>query len=464
MPELPEVETVRRTLLPLLKGRTIQKVEVFYPKAVHVDLETFKKSLENKRILDIERKGKHLIFVLSNGLYLLSHLRMEGRYRVENEGFQPQKHDLLYFHLDESKVLCYHDTRKFGVFLLKDKDSLWSTPPLLELGKEPFEMKEEELQRLLKAKRGNVKEALLDQKTICGIGNIYADEILIHSKINPFRKANTLSMKECENLLYNAKEILSEAIKEGGSTVRSYHPLDGIDGRMQLSLWAYGREGKPCPYCGLPLKKSKVNGRGTTYCPHCQVPPEEKIVIGVTGPIASGKSTVSKYIERKGYLRFDCDAIVHLLYEKKNIQKKLQEAFGNQVVQDGRIDRKFLLGIVSKDRRKRQDLESIIHPMVYKAIEEGIKKTKQNRIVLDVPLLFGSPLEKLCNATILVTAKDEIRMKRLEERGVDIHKSLSLNEDYPLSEGLKKATIHLETKTTPLLELYKQIDKIRFLD
>lgn len=464
MPELPEVETVRRTLLPLVKGRIIEKVDVFYPKMVHMDLDSFKNSLKNKKIIDISRKGKHLIFVLSDGLYLLSHLRMEGRYRVEKEGFLRQKHDLLYLHLDNKEVLCYQDVRKFGVFLLKGEKSLWTTSPLSELGKEPFDMKGEELHALLRKKKGNVKETLLDQKTICGIGNIYANEILIHSKINPFRKANTLSKNDCESLLKNAKSILLEAIKQGGSTVRSYHPTDGIDGKMQLSLWAYGREGKPCPYCGLPLKKSKVNGRGTTYCPHCQVPPDEKIIIGVTGPIASGKSTISKYIEQKGYLRFDCDSIVHSLYEKKNIQKKLQKAFGNEVMEHNKVDRRFLLNLVSQDSKKKKELEEIIHPLVYKAIVEGIKKTGRTKIVLDVPLLFGSPLEGLCNAIILVTAKSETRATRLKERGVDIQNSLSLNDNYPLLEALEKATIHLETGNAPLSELYRQIDEIKFLD
>lgn len=464
MPELPEVETVRRTLLPLVKGRTIQKIDVFYPKMVHEDINVFKNTLQNKKILDIDRKGKHLIFVLSKGTYLLSHLRMEGRYRIEKEGFTPQKHDLLYFHFDNGEVLCYHDVRKFGVFLLKDENTLWNTSPLSDLGKEPFDMKPFEFLNLLKAKKGNVKEALLDQKTICGIGNIYADEILIHSKISPFRKATTLSLEDCSTLLKNAVDILEKAIKEGGSTVRSYHPTDGIDGKMQLSLWAYGREGKPCPYCGLPLKKSKVNGRGTTYCPHCQVPPVEKIIIGVTGPIASGKSTVSRYLEQKGYLLFDCDAIVHSLYEKKNIQKKLQKAFGNEILLNDTINRKALLEIVSKDQKKKEELENIIHPLVYKQIEEGIKKTKKTRIVLDVPLLFGSSLEQLCNAVILVTAEASTRLQRLKKRGVDIENSLSLNDTFPFLKAKEKATIHLETGSAPLSELYSKIDKIPFLN
>lgn len=464
MPELPEVETVRRTLLPLVKGRTIKEIDIFYPKMIHEDIDIFKNTLQNKKILDITRKGKHLIFVLSKGVYLLSHLRMEGRYRMEKEGFAPQEHDLLYFHFENGEVLCYHDTRKFGVFLLKDEKNLWNTPPLSQLGKEPFDMKPLEFLNLLKVKKGNIKEALLDQKTICGIGNIYADEILIHARISPFRKANTLSLEECSILLENADNILKKAIAKGGSTVRSYHPTDGIDGKMQLSLWAYGREGKPCPCCGLPLKKGKVNGRGTTYCPHCQIPPTEKIIIGVTGPIASGKSTVSRYLEEKGYLRFDCDAIVHALYEKKSIQIKLQKAFGKEILSNNTINRKALLEIVSKDKKKKEKLENIIHPLVYEQIEEGIKKTKRNRIVLDVPLLFDSPLEKLCDAIILVTAETSNRLKRLKVRGVDIKKSLSLNDDFPLLEAKEKAAIRLETSDAPLEDLYSKIDKIPFLN
>lgn len=463
MPELPEVETVRRTLLPLVKGRSIKKVDVFYPKMVHLDLASFKSALENKKILDIDRKGKHLIFVLSDGLYLLSHLRMEGKFRLEKEGFIGQKHDLLYFHLNNGKVLIYNDVRKFGVFLLKDEQTLLTTPPLSELGKDPFVIRFEEFFALLQRKKGNIKEALLDQKTISGIGNIYADEILNYTQISPFRKANSISLTECKILLENARAILFRAIGKGGSTIRSFHPINGVNGKMQNSLWAYGREGKPCYHCGMPLKKTKLSGRGTTYCPHCQIPPIEKIVIGVTGPIASGKSTVSKYLEQKDYLRFDCDSIVHSLYEKKDIQKKLQKTFGIEVIKDGEVDRKLLLDIVSKNQKKKKELEEIIHPLVYKKIEEGVRRTPKMRIVLDAPLLFDTPLEKLCNATILVTAKKDLRLKRLKKRGVDVEKSLSLNDDFPIKNAIKKSTIQIETHQGSVLALYNKIDRIRFL-
>ena len=465
MPELPEVETVRRTLLPLLVGKKILSVEVFYSPCVHMNVSSFKEEISGKRILGIKRKGKHLIFVLEKNLFLLSHLRMEGKYRLEKEeGFAKKKHDLVLFHLETKEVLCYNDQRKFGVFLLKNEKTLQTTPPLSKLGKEPFDLTKEELFANLQKKKGPIKEALLDQSLVAGIGNIYADEILWATKINPLRKANSISLEECASLLENAVTILNEAIDNGGSTVRSYHPSEGVDGRMQLSLHAYYRQGSPCDRCSLPLKKIAVGGRGSTYCPNCQRRKGEKLIIGVTGPIASGKSTVSSFLKEKGFALYDADRIVHELYETKAFQKCLKRQFGAGLINEGNVDRKALLSIVSNDEKKKEALERLVHKKVYETIEKRLKKDKSDRIVLDVPLLIGGPLEERCNAIILITTDPRLQKERLKERGVDVEKSLELNRRYPLEEALQKCTIHIETGKEPLEELRKRLEAIPFLN
>lgn len=465
MPELPEVETVRLTLLPLVVGKRILSLDVFYEPCVHMDLASFKATISGKKILDIKRKGKHLIFVLENGLFLLSHLRMEGKYRLEKEaGFVAKKHDLVLFHLDSKEILCYNDQRKFGVFLLKNEKTLQTTPPLSKLGKEPFDFSQGELYAALRRKKRPIKEALLDQSLIAGVGNIYADEILWASKINPLRRADSISLEECGSLLQNARSILKEAIVKGGSTVRSYHPRDGVDGRMQLSLHAYSKQGTPCARCGLPLKKIAIEGRGTTYCPYCQKIKGEKLIIGITGPIASGKSTVSSFLQEKGFALYDADRVVHELYESKAFQRTLEKEFGKGILKDGGVDRKALLSIVSSDEKKKGTLERLVHKKVYGTIERRLSKERSDRIVLDVPLLLGGPLQKRCDAIILVTADPSLQRERLKERGVDVEKSLKLNRDYPLAEALRKCTIHIETGKEPLDALRKKLEAIPFLN
>ncbi len=463
MPELPEVETVRKTLLPLLTGRKIVKIEIFYPRLIQGDEGFFLSHIEGKRIKTIERKGKYLIFRLSDNLSLISHLRMEGRYRVERGDNELKKHDLIVFHLDNNESLIYNDTRKFGVMYLKNDDELYSSEPLIKLGKEPFYLDAREFLKGLSKRKGPIKEALLDQTLIAGIGNIYADEILIRSKINPLQKASQITLKEAKTMLDNAVKILRKAIEEGGSTVRSYHPTDGIDGRMQLLLWAYGREGKPCPICGALLKKIKVGGRGTTYCPHCQRLPNKPFILGVSGPIASGKSKVSNYIASLGYLLLDADRCVHDLYNKKTVQKTLIHHFGEDIFKNEEIDRHLLLSIVSKDEAKKKELEDIVHPLVYQEFEKEIKKHHDGQLVLDVPLLFGTPFEKLCDAIIYVSASREIRIKRLQKRGIDAKASLSLNDSFPYDEAKKRASLVIETDDRPFERVKRIIDECAFI-
>ena len=270
MPELPEVETVRRTLKDLILGRTIINVDIRYKNIIeYPDVQEFKKNILNQTFNDIKRKGKWLMFELDD-YYLLSHLRMEGKYNLKDKDIPYDKHEHIIFELDNNKTLRYKDTRKFGKMHLLKKDEVYDKKPLNEIGMEPFEADSILVLEKYKNKKLPIKTVLLDQSIITGIGNIYADEILFLSNINPLKKANELSKEEIDLIIENTKIILNKAILKGGTTIRSYESSEGVHGRFQQELLVHNKEGEKCPNCNEKIIKIKVGGRGTYYCPSCQ--------------------------------------------------------------------------------------------------------------------------------------------------------------------------------------------------
>ncbi len=267
MPELPEVETVKNTLKRQVVGKKIMSVDVLYNIIDKPDLDTFKKLVKNQTIIDIKRRGKFLMFEL-NDYYLLSHLRMEGKYFIDGS-ITP--HDHVIFHFNNG-ILKYNDTRKFGRMYLIEKDKVYIEKPLCDLGLEPWDsnLTSNYLLDKLKNKRLPIKSILLDQSIITGIGNIYADEILFKSMINPLKKGNEISVNDSNNIIKYTRDILASAIKLGGTTIRSYESSRGVHGRFQNNLLVHNHEGDKCPNCKSTIIKIKVNGRGTYYCPKCQ--------------------------------------------------------------------------------------------------------------------------------------------------------------------------------------------------
>lgn len=273
MPELPEVETVRKTLEALVIGKEIRDVAVHWPKMVKHpgELEQFTDALRGEHILDIGRRGKFLIFYTE--IYaLISHLRMEGKYGVFSGDEPIDKHTHAIFKFTDGSEMRYKDVRKFGTFHLYKKGEEFKQAPLVGLGPEPFsdDFTLEGLKENLKKTSRKVKPALLDQKVLVGLGNIYVDEALFRAKIHPERIASTLKDVEIELLHQEIVNTLSEAVKLGGSTIRSYVNSQGQIGMFQLQLYAYGRQGEPCKNCGTELEKTVVGGRGTHFCPKCQ--------------------------------------------------------------------------------------------------------------------------------------------------------------------------------------------------
>ena len=272
MPELPEVETVKRTLKPKLIGKKITDIKIYHNNVIeYPEISLFTKNIINQTITDMARHGKWLIFVLED-YYLLSHLRMEGKYFFKNKKDQLSKHEHVVLTLDSDEELRYHDVRKFGKMLLIEKGKIKEIGPLKDLGYEPWDsnLTIEYLKEKYKKKKLPIKTVLLDQSIITGIGNIYADEILFLSKINPQKISSNLTNNELESIIKNTKIVLEEAIKQGGSTIRSYTSVDGVHGLFQQHLLVHTMEGNPCKECNSKIIKIKVGGRGTYYCPSCQ--------------------------------------------------------------------------------------------------------------------------------------------------------------------------------------------------
>lgn len=272
MPELPEVETVKNTLKPKLIGKRITDIKIYHDNIIeYPKKEEFTKKIINQTIIDMDRYGKWLIFVLED-YYLLSHLRMEGKYFFKEKEDELSKHEHVVITLNNKEELRYHDVRKFGKMLLIEKDKINKIGPLIELGYEPWDKKLDTkyLKEKYQKKRLPIKTVLLDQSIITGIGNIYADEILFLSRINPEKVSNKLNEKELESIIKNTKIVLEDAIKQGGSTIRSYASVDGVHGLFQQKLNVHTKEGQPCNLCKTKIIKIKVGGRGTYYCPTCQ--------------------------------------------------------------------------------------------------------------------------------------------------------------------------------------------------
>lgn len=268
MPELPEVETVKNTLKKQILNRKILLSNVYWDNIIaYPEVSVFKEKIKNQKINDILRRGKWLMFELDD-YFLLSHLRMEGKYFIRNKDDEKNKHEHVTFLFDDDSELRYHDTRKFGKMYLLDKDMVYDVKPLNELGLEPWDKNLNYKYLKLKFNKKSVKTLLLDQSIITGIGNIYADEVLFLSKIHPEKSGDKLSEKNLEDIIKYTKVVLERAIEFGGTTVKSYTSSEGVHGSFQNELLVHTKS--VCPNCNSEILKIIVGGRGTYYCPKCQ--------------------------------------------------------------------------------------------------------------------------------------------------------------------------------------------------
>lgn len=269
MPELPEVETVVQTLKKMILNDKIVDCEVMWNNIISkIEVSDFIHKVKNQSILDITRQGKIIMFVLDDYI-LLSHLRMEGKYFIDNE-YVKDKHSHVIFKLLSNRYLRYHDTRKFGKLSLIKKEDYLTHPFLINLGKEPFDISVDDLYDKLSHKNIEIKPALLDQRVMSGLGNIYVDEVLFRSNIHPETKSNMISKKQVQSIIDNSIVVLNKAINLGGTTIRSYTSSLGVHGKFQNELMVHTRANERCFECNTNIEKIKVKGRGTYLCPTCQ--------------------------------------------------------------------------------------------------------------------------------------------------------------------------------------------------
>ena len=271
MPELPEVETVRRGLERLVVGKTIGQVRIRYAKMIGTGVDSFVHDLPGQTIEKIGRRGKYLLFYLTGGV-LVSHLRMEGKYLFYPDEVPERKHAHVFFEMTDGGTLVYEDVRKFGTMELLRKDQLEAYFAARKLGPEPTEADFllAPFAAALSRSKKPIKPYLLEQTLVVGLGNIYVDEALWRARIHPARPVDSLKPAEVKRLREQIIEVLQLGIEKRGSTIRTYRNALGEDGTMQDFLQVYGKTGQPCARCGSPIEKIKLGGRGTHLCPHCQ--------------------------------------------------------------------------------------------------------------------------------------------------------------------------------------------------
>ena len=454
MPELPEVHTVIECIKQEDLGKTIVSTEVFRAKNIEGNLD----DLIGSTITGFEQYGKYIVFRFNTEKILISHLRMEGKYFFRNKDDKPQKHDIASLIFSDGTSLVYNDVRKFGVLQIRNTENYKKIPPLSDVGPDPFHLDDPNyLKKAFKDKNTAIKTALLDQSIMSGLGNIYVDEVLYECKIHPETPAKLVGIDSLKQILEASKTILSKAIEQGGSTIKSYHPKEGVSGNFQVSLKVYGHKDGNCFRCGHHLRKIKVNGRGTTYCPYCQKNPALPKVIAITGPIGSGKSTVLDIFKKMGYEIIDADVITHELYKQKEVQTGLKKIIPELKIKNGEVDRDFLRGYLLANPNKKKRLEKYVHSLVSDNIISIIKHSKKN-ITMEVPLLFESHLDDFADEIIYVDAPLELRKQRLTKRDKFYNETLLINKDYDL-ENKKKATYVIVNDKSPKL-MEKEIKTI----
>jgi formamidopyrimidine-DNA glycosylase len=273
VPELPEVETVRRSLAPVLEGRTLERVEISDERVTRpLPPELVARELEGERVQHVGRRGKYLVVRFESDRALLVHLRMTGSLRHAPAGtLRNDPYRRAVVTLDDGSDVAYRDVRRFGTWLLLEASDVEAYVDT-RVGREPLEagFRARDLGRRLAGRRAPVKAAILDQRTVAGLGNIYADEALWRARIHPLTPAGELSLDDLRALHRGIRRALEAGIARQGSTLRDYSLPDGTRGSMQRELNVYGRAGEPCGRCRTPIEKIRAAGRGTWYCPTCQ--------------------------------------------------------------------------------------------------------------------------------------------------------------------------------------------------
>lgn len=276
MPELPEVETISRALRPHLLGRRLLEVHATVTALrTPLDLKRLRDGCVGRTVVDVRRRGKHIVVELDDARALLLHLGMTGAFRICASAAPALPHDRLAVTLDDGRVWRFHDPRRFGSATVVALPHPGAWPECLAmLGPEPLggEFTATYLRNRARARNLPVKNLLMDQRVVVGVGNIYANEALFRARISPHRQAARLGDAACARLAQHVREVLTAAIERGGTTISDFRNIDGAEGRFRTHLNVYGKDGECCPRCGpaAHIRRTVLAGRSTFHCPHCQ--------------------------------------------------------------------------------------------------------------------------------------------------------------------------------------------------
>ncbi|MDR2822004.1 MAG: bifunctional DNA-formamidopyrimidine glycosylase/DNA-(apurinic or apyrimidinic site) lyase [Acholeplasmatales bacterium] len=450
MPELPEVESVKRYLSENLISRKITNIDIYYEKIIKGYDKLLVLSLIGEEFLEIKRFAKVLIFVLTSKI-IVSHLGLEGRFYIYNN-YSFKKHEHVVFSLDNATFLVYKDVRRFGSIEIFDKSTFSLESHFSNYGEEPFTITVDDFLSKLYFKTKTIKESLLDQSIISGIGNIYADEILFASLINPTKKSGLISKKEGISLIENAKIILKNSIDNGGTTFKSFESSLGVKGNYQNYLKIFNKKGEPCPRCQTPILKTRVGGRGTYYCPNCQ---KDIKIIAVTGNYGVGKSTVSSIFDKYYHNLIDCDKIVNDLYlEDFDLISRLVSEF-HLTSSNIKLELKQK---VKMNPKLINELNKIVHKFVFNKINDLIDEAKRDRVILEMPLLFETKYDKLVDYSVLVTTDNSLLKERLIKR--DGENLFDYSKFQINSSQIKEKANYLIQNNSNILQLEEEVLKI----
>lgn len=454
MPELPEVQTVVSTLERQIKNAEIQSVDIYYDKIIdNVSAEEFSQGLVKQKFEKFDRRGKFLVFTLTDYI-LISHLRMEGKYFVYPQKNAVDKHTHVVFNLDIGQ-LHYNDVRKFGRFYLYKKNQ--ELLALAHLGKEPFD---ESLtafycKNYCKNINTEIKYQLLDQAMIAGIGNIYADEICFLANVNPFVKSKYISIQKWDAIIKATREVLAEAIKAGGTTIRSYTSSLGVTGLFQQQLYVHSQE--TCGKCHGEVERIKLHGRSTYYCPNCQK--GTPLFISITGSIGSGKSEVSAIVKSLGYKCISCDEVNHELLQKEEVRIQLAKILDCQV---SKINNSYLAKRIFNDSQIKKAVEAYLHQQILNEVMQFYSTNNNEELLFaEVPLLFEVGWDYYFDCNVLVAAKQEIMIERLlKQRNMNFDDIMArISQQMPLEDKAKRADYIIDNNLS-IEDLEKAIYKM----
>ena len=272
MPELPEAETIGRALNRVLSGRTITQVQVFTP-AMRTPLTPLENAgLPGKSFLQVRRRGRYLLADLSDSRVLLMHFGMSGVVRVEPASVPRRKHEHVFIHLSDGNIFRFECTRRFSMLEIHTPGADGVPGVLGRLGAEPLtaDFNGKSFYAACCKRSVPVKNLLMDNEIVTGIGNIYAAETLFAAGVDPRKPGKNMTLAECEKIVLNAKNILTRAIERGGTTISDFRHVDGSEGKFVQDLKIYGKEGESCPVCGSTIQSVRLGGRASCFCPECQ--------------------------------------------------------------------------------------------------------------------------------------------------------------------------------------------------